>query len=71
MDANYSSLISDNSRDENQLAKIVAAEAAGLELLADLVASLKHGNYQAREEAALSEAIAGEDGLSRADLRGD
>src|ERR1700752_1517536 len=29
-----SSLISDDSRDENQLAKIVAAEAAGLTLLA-------------------------------------
>ena len=53
-----SSLISDDSRDENQLAKIVAAEAAGLKLLADLVASLRHGNYQGREEAALSEAIA-------------
>ena len=53
-----SSLISDDSRDENQLAKIVAAEAAGLKLLADLVASLRNGNYQGREEAALSEAIA-------------
>ena len=53
-----SSLISDDSRDENQLAKIVAAEAAGLKLLADLVASLRNGNYQGREETALSEAIA-------------
>jgi hypothetical protein len=53
-----SSLISDDSRDENQLAKIVAAEAAGLKLIADLVASLRNGNYQGREEAALSGAIA-------------
>ena len=53
-----SSLVSDNSRDENQLAKIVAAEAAGLKLLADLVASLRNGNYQGREETALSEVIA-------------
>ena len=53
-----SSLISDDSRDEYQLAKIVAAEAAGLKLLADLVASLRNGIYHGREEAALSEAIA-------------
>ena len=53
-----SSLVSDNLRDENQLAKIVAAEAAGLKLLADLVASLRNGNYQGREETALSEVIA-------------
>ena len=53
-----SSLISDDSRDENQLAKIVAAEAAGLKLLADLVASLRNGNHQSREESGLSEAIA-------------
>jgi hypothetical protein len=53
-----SSLISDDSRDENQLAKIVAAEAAGLKLLADLVASLRNGNHQSREETALSKAIA-------------
>ena len=53
-----SSLVSDDSRDENQLAKIVAAEAAGLKLLADLVASLRNGNYQGREETALSEVIA-------------
>jgi hypothetical protein len=51
-----SSLISDDSRDENQLAKIVAAEAAGLKLLADLVASLRNGNHQSREETALSKA---------------
>jgi hypothetical protein len=50
-----SSLISDDSGDENQLAKIVAAEAAGLKILADLVASLRNGNHQSR---ALSEAIA-------------
>ena len=53
-----SSLISDDSRDEHQLAKIVAAEAVGLKLLADLVASLRNGNYQGREEAAPSEVIA-------------
>ena len=53
-----STLISDDSRDENQLAKIVAAEAAGLKLLADLVASLRNGNHQSREETALLEAIA-------------
>ena len=53
-----SNLISDDSRDENQLAKIVAAEAAGLKLLTDLVASLRNGNHQSREETALSEAIA-------------
>jgi hypothetical protein len=53
-----SSLISDNSHDENQLAKIVAAEASGLKLLADLVASLRNDNYQSRDETALSEAIA-------------
>ena len=52
-----SGLISDDSRDENQLARIVAAEAAGLKLLEDLVASLRNGKYQGREEAALSEAI--------------
>jgi hypothetical protein len=53
-----SSLISDNSRDGNQLAKIVAAEAAGLKLLADLVVSLRNGNHPSCEETALSEAIA-------------
>ena len=53
-----STLISDDSRDENQLAKIVAAEAAGLKLLTDLVASLRNGNHQSREETALLEAIA-------------
>jgi hypothetical protein len=53
-----SNLISDDSRDENQLAKIVAAEAAGLKLLTDLVASLRNGNHQSREETALLEAIA-------------
>ena len=39
-----SSLTSGDSCDENQLAKIVAAEAAGLTLLAELVASLRKGN---------------------------
>jgi hypothetical protein len=53
-----SSLISNDSRDENQLAGIVAAEVAGLKLLADLVASLRNDNYQGREEPAPSEAIA-------------
>ena len=53
-----SSLTSDNSRDGNQLAKIVAAEAAGLKLLADLVVSLRNGKHQSCEETALSEAIA-------------
>ena len=53
-----SSLTSDDSRDENQLAKIVAAEAAGLTLLAELVASLKKGDHQGREESVLSETIA-------------
>jgi hypothetical protein len=52
-----SSLISDDSRDENQLERIVAAEAAGLKLLADLIASLRNGNYQSREESAPSETI--------------
>ena len=41
-----SSLTSGNSCDENQLAKIVAAEAAGLTLLAELVASLRKGTHQ-------------------------
>jgi hypothetical protein len=52
-----SALISDDSRDENQLEIIVAAEAAGLKLLADLIASLRNGNYQSREESAPSETI--------------
>ena len=45
------------NRDENQLERIVAAEAAGLKLLADLIASLRNGNYQSREESAPSEII--------------
>jgi hypothetical protein len=53
-----SSLTSDDSRDENQLAKIVAAEAAGLTLLAELVASLKKGHHQGREESVLAETMA-------------
>src|ERR1700751_4402559 len=52
-----SDLISDDSRDESQLSRIVAAEEAGLKLLADLVASLRNGNHQSREETALSKAI--------------
>src|SRR5262249_40375134 len=38
-----SSLATDDSRDENQLAKIVAAEATGLTLFAELIASMKKG----------------------------
>jgi hypothetical protein len=53
-----SSLTSDDSRDENQLAKIVAAEAAGLTILAELVAALKEGDHQVRDESALSEPMA-------------
>jgi len=53
-----SGLISDDSRDENQPVKIVAAEAAGLKLLADLVAFLRNGNYQSREETVLLGTIA-------------
>ena len=53
-----SSLTSDDSRDENQLAKIVAAEAAGLTLLAELVASLRKGTHQSRDTSVQSEAIA-------------
>jgi hypothetical protein len=43
---------------KNQLAKIVAADAAGLTLLAELVAALKKGDRQGREGSVLSEAIA-------------
>jgi hypothetical protein len=53
-----SSLVTDDSRDENQLAKIAAAEAAGLTLFEELVASLRKGNHQSREATVLSEAIA-------------
>jgi hypothetical protein len=53
-----SSLLSDDSRDENQLAKIVAAEAAGLTLLAEVVASLKEGDHHGRQESVPAEAIA-------------
>ena len=53
-----SGLITDHSRDENQLAKIVAAEAAGLTLFAELVATLRKGNRQSREASSLAEAIA-------------
>jgi hypothetical protein len=48
-------LTSDDSRNENQLAKIIAAEAAGARLLAELVVTLKKGNHPNRE---LSEPIA-------------
>jgi hypothetical protein len=50
-----SSLTSDDSRNENQLAKIIAAEAVGATLLAELVVSLKKGNDRNRE---VSEPIA-------------
>ena len=43
-----SSLTSGDPRDENQLAKIVAAEAAGLTLLAELVISLRKTYQSAR-----------------------
>ena len=52
-----SSLTSDDPRDENQLAKIVAAEAAGLTLFAELVTSLRK-TYQSCEASVQSEAIA-------------
>ena len=51
------SLTSDNSRDENQVAKIVAAEVAGITLLAELVASLRKRTHQGREASVQSEAI--------------
>ena len=53
-----SSLTSDDLRDENQLAKIVAAEVAGITLLAELVASLRKRTHQSREASVQSEAIA-------------
>ena len=53
-----SSLTSDDSRDENQLAKIVAAEDAGITLLAELLASLRKRTHQSREASVQSEAIA-------------
>jgi hypothetical protein len=41
-----SSLIRDDSGDENRLAKIIAAESAGLVIFAGLIASIKSGeNY--------------------------
>jgi hypothetical protein len=46
-----SSLTSDDSRDQNQLAKIVATEAAGLTLLAEFIAFLKKTDHQSREAA--------------------
>ena len=52
-----SSLTSDDLRDENQLAKIVAAEVAGITLLAELVASLRKRTHQSREASVQSEAI--------------
>jgi hypothetical protein len=44
-----SNLVTGDSRDENQLAKIAAAEAAGLTLFEELVAALKKGNHQSRD----------------------
>jgi hypothetical protein len=40
-----SSLIADNSGDEDQLAKIIAAETAGLAVFADLIAVLKGSEH--------------------------
>jgi hypothetical protein len=53
-----SDLISDDSRDESQLSRIVAAEEAGLKLLADLVALLRGRNHKRPEETSSPEAIA-------------
>ena len=53
-----SGLISDDSRDEGQLSRIVAAEEAGLKLLADLVASLRSRSHKSLEETSPPEAIA-------------
>jgi hypothetical protein len=53
-----SGLISDDSRDESQLSRIVAAEEVGLKLLADLFASLRGRNHKSPEETSLPEAIA-------------
>jgi hypothetical protein len=50
-----SGLTFDDSRNENQLAKITAAEAAGAMLLAELVVSLKKGNQENREARVRSE----------------
>ena len=68
-----SGLISDDSRDEGQLSRIVAAEEAGLKLLADLVASLRSRSHKSLEETSppsglepfrsgrpLSEAVSGQ-----------
>jgi hypothetical protein len=43
-----SSLITDSSNDETQLAKIVAAEAAGMAVFAELIASIKSRGNQGR-----------------------
>jgi hypothetical protein len=56
-----SSLTSDDSRDENQLAKIVATEATGLTLLAELIAFLKNAIIRVARPLRKT---------SRADLRG-
>ena len=53
-----SGLTSGDSRDENQLAKIVEAEVAGLTLLGELVASLRKRTHQSRAASVQSEAIA-------------
>ena len=53
-----SSLIADDLRDENQLAKIAAAEAAGLTLFEELVASLRKGNCQSCDASVLLKAVA-------------
>jgi hypothetical protein len=48
-----SGLISDDSRDERQLWRIVTAEEVGSKLLADLVASLRGRNHKSLEETSL------------------
>jgi hypothetical protein len=53
-----SGLISNNARDEDHLAKIAVAEAAGLALLAELIAHLRKRNQQRRAANVLTGAIA-------------
>ena len=52
-----SGLVSSNSRDEDHLAKITAAETAGLALFADLAGCLRKRNQQKRNDC-LTEALA-------------
>ena len=46
-----SNLITDGSNDETQLAKITAAEAAGIAVFAELIASIKSGGDHGRAPA--------------------